>query len=52
MGPGVIELAKQLGIDLPPEANNPHAEITPEEVLELLREICRHFFPRLGPSTG
>jgi phospholipase C len=49
MGQGVIGLAKELGVDLPPQADAPDAEITPDVMLDLLREICLHFFPLLAP---
>jgi hypothetical protein len=50
MGQGVIELARGLGVALPPEADIPNAEITPEVMVDLLREICWHYFPLLAPS--
>jgi len=50
MGQGVIELARELGLELPAQADTPNAEITPEVMLSLLREISWHYFPLLAPK--
>src|SRR5580704_9093724 len=51
IGPGLIELAKRMGIKLPPELDGPSPEFTPELVIQFLREICLHIFPALAPSA-
>jgi phospholipase C len=52
MGQGIIEQAKALGIELPPQLTKPDAEITPAEITEVLHRIAWHFFPRLAPEKG
>ena len=52
MGQGVIEMARELGLELPPRADQPNAEITPEVMLGLLREISWHYFPLLAPDAA
>jgi hypothetical protein len=51
MGQGVIEMARELGITLPPQAEAPDAKITPEVMVDLLREISWHYFPLLAPNS-
>jgi hypothetical protein len=46
--PGLIAKAKELGITLPPELDDPEAELKPGSVVPLLRDVCHHFFPLLG----
>jgi len=48
MGQGIIDHARGLGIDLPPQLDDPNAEITPEIIVEVLRDISWHYFPLLG----
>jgi phospholipase C len=52
IGPGLIELAKRMGIKLPPELDGPSPEFPPELVIQFLREICLHIFPALAPSAS
>jgi phospholipase C len=52
MGQGIIEQAKALGIELPPQLDKPDAEITPEVMTDVLHQIAWHFFPRLAPGKG
>jgi phospholipase C len=47
MGKGIIEHARQLGVTLPPHLDDPDKEITPELIIDLLREISWHYFPLL-----
>jgi phospholipase C len=49
VGPGVVKYAKELGVKVPPELQKNDGQITPA-VIDLLREICWHFFPLLGPD--
>jgi phospholipase C len=51
IGPGLIELAKTMGVKLPPELDDPSPEFTPEVFVQFLREICLHIFPALVPSA-
>src|SRR5262245_28210111 len=45
---GIVEHAKQLGVEVPPELEKAD-EISPE-LIDLLREVCRQFFPLLKPG--
>jgi phospholipase C len=49
--PGLINTAKAMGLPLPPELAGPGAEFTPELLIKVLREVCLHFFPALGPPA-
>ncbi len=52
IGAGVIEKAKELGVPLPPQLADPSAELTPELIIEVVRDIGFHFFPLLEPGVG
>jgi phospholipase C len=47
MGRGLIEQARQLGVTLPPQVDDPDAEITPDVIIDVLREVSWHYFPLL-----
>ncbi len=49
-GPGLIEKARELGVQLPPQLDDPNVELTGELIIEVLRDVCWHFFPRLAPT--
>jgi phospholipase C len=49
-GPGLIEKATELGVKLPPQLDDPNAELTGELIVEVLRDVSWHFFPRLAPA--
>ena len=49
-GPGMIEKARELGVKLPPPLDDPNVELTGELVVEVPRDVCWHFFPRLAPA--
>ncbi len=51
-GPALIEKARALGATLPPELDDPSTELTPQLIVEVLREVSWHFFPRLAPVTS
>ena len=40
-----------MGVSLPPELDDPKAELTPKLIVEVLRDVSWHFFPRLAPVT-
>jgi transcriptional regulator of aromatic amino acid metabolism len=48
-GTGLIEKARALGATLPPELDDPTTELTPQLIVEVLRDVAWHFFPRLAP---
>ena len=50
MGHGIIEHARELGVALPPQLDDPGAEITPKLIVEVLRSVAWHYFPLLAPS--
>ena len=52
MGRGIIEHARELGVDLPPQLDDPGAELTPDLIVEVLRDIAWHYFPRLAPADS
>lgn len=52
IGAGVIEKAKELEVTLPPQLADPSAELTPELIIEVVRDIGFHFFPLLRPGVN
>ena len=52
IGPGIIEYARENGVELPPQVDDPDAELTPAIIVEVLREVARHYFPLLAPDTA
>jgi phospholipase C len=52
MGRGMIEHARELGVDLPPQLDDPDAELTPDLIVTVLRDIAWHSFPRLAPAAS
>jgi len=50
-GPALIAKARELGIALPPELDDPNAELTPLVIIRALRDVAGHFFPRLASAN-
>jgi phospholipase C len=50
VGPALITKAREMGVTLPPELDNPDAELTPNLIIQALRDIAGHFFPRLATA--
>ncbi|MGA9159253.1 MAG: alkaline phosphatase family protein [Actinomycetota bacterium] len=50
VGPGLIEKARELGVQLPPKLDDPNVELTGELIVEVLRDVSWHFFPGLAPA--
>jgi phospholipase C len=50
IGPALITKAREMGVTLPPELDEPGAELTPELIVRSLRDIAGHFFPRLATA--
>jgi hypothetical protein len=44
-------MARQLGVPLPAELNDPEAVPSPGRVVSVLRGISGHFFPLLGEDA-
>ena len=51
VGPAVLEKATELGVDVPPQLDDPAAEPTPAVLAQLIRDIGFHFFPLLKPGA-
>ena len=49
VAPGIIEHARQMGVNLPPQLDDPSAELTPELIVEVIRDVAFHYFPQLAP---
>jgi hypothetical protein len=47
---GIIDHARELCVDLPPQLDDPDAEITPDLIVSVLREIAWHYLPLLAPA--
>ena len=39
-----------MGATLPPELDDPSTELTPQLIIEVLRDVAWHFFPLLAPG--
>ncbi len=50
MGKGLIDHARERGVELPPQLDDPDAEITPQLIVDVLRHVAWHYFPRLAPA--
>ena len=50
--PGLIEKARELGVTLPPQLDDPSVEPTGALMIEVLRDLCWHFFPQLAPEQA
>ena len=48
MGPALIAKAREIGVKLPPELDDPGTALTPKLVVPFLRAIAGHFFPGLA----
>jgi phospholipase C len=51
MGHGIIEHARELGLELPSQLDDPVAEPTPEDIIEVFRQVAGHYFPLLVPDS-
>jgi hypothetical protein len=47
---GIIEHARQTGVKLPPRLDDPSAALTPQLIVEVIRDIAFHYFPQLAPG--
>jgi len=48
-GPGLVDMARQMGVALPPQLDDPDVELTGELIIEVLRDVSWHLFPALAP---
>jgi phospholipase C len=49
IGPGIVGHAKELGVELPAELDDPTTEPRPSVILDLIRHAAWHYFPLLAP---
>ena len=42
--------AEQMGVKLPPQLDDPSTELTPQLIIEVLRDVACHYFPLLAPG--
>jgi phospholipase C len=50
MGRGLIEHARELGLELLPQLDDPAAEPIPADIIQVFREVAGHYFPLLAPD--
>jgi hypothetical protein len=50
MGHGIIDHARELGLKLPPQIDDPAAEVTAEVIIDVFRHVAWHYFPLLTPA--
>jgi hypothetical protein len=51
MGHGIIEHARELGLELPSGLDDPASEPTAEDIIETFRQVPGHYFPLLAPDS-
>ena len=51
IAPAIITRAKEMGVPLPAELNDPEADLTPRLIVGVLRQVAGHFFPLLAGDT-
>ena len=49
MGHGIVEHAREIGLRLPSELDDPAAEVTAAVILDVFRHLAWHYFPLLSP---
>ncbi len=52
MAPALLAHAHRLGLALPTELSQPGAQLPPERIVDLLRQIAAQLFPRLAGHTA
>ncbi len=52
MAPGLIAHAREMGVKLPAQLDDPDAELTPELIIEVLRDVAWFYFPGLAPLAS
>ena len=50
MAPALVARARELGVPLPPELDDPTADIPPRDFIGVLRQVAVHFFPLLSTA--
>ena len=52
MGPALITMAQQMGVNVPTELDEPEGTLTPSLIVPLLRNVAGHFFPLLAQDAS
>jgi hypothetical protein len=52
MGHGIIEHAREIGLRLPSQLDDPAAEVTAATILDVFRHVAWHYFPLLSPGAA
>ncbi len=52
IAPAIITRAKEVGVPLPAELNNPEAGLEPRLIVDALRHVAGHFFPLLETDAA
>ena len=52
IAPAIIARARQMGVQLPAELNDPGADLPPRLIVSALRGVAGHFFPLLAGSDA
>ena len=52
LAPAIITRARQMGVPLPAELNDPGADLPPRLIVAVLRDIAGHFFPLLTSDAN
>jgi len=47
LGRGIIDRAREMAVKLPKELEEPTVELTPKLIVDVLKDVSRHFFPLL-----
>lgn len=50
MGQGIIDHAREIELELPPQLDDPAAEATSEDIIDVFRQVAWHYFPLLAPA--
>jgi hypothetical protein len=50
IGLGIIERTRQMGVELPRQLDVPFTGLTPQLIVEVIRDVAVHHFPRLAPA--
>jgi hypothetical protein len=40
-----------MGVKLPPQPDDPSAELTPQLIVEVIRDVAFHYFPKVAIAT-
>jgi hypothetical protein len=51
IGPAMIARARDTGVQLPAELDDPGADLPPRLIVDVLRQIAGHFFPVLAADA-